>query len=408
MIPSLVWLGRPLERLSLLLVMLIWLAGAVIGQVAAQQMPEHQPFEMIRTLQTLQSQVAEGNSQAHSAQRALLIQMDGAFMDARPEVWQEPRNARAAVIHLLSGGHPDVMRQLLRYDPAPAVDPRLMLAALAYVEGRGSDLNDLLVDVDPMELPPSLGGHIALVKATGLIQSEPREALTYLGQARLLMPGSLIEEAALRREIFVAGTVGEVERFQSLSLRYLRRYRNSMFASDFRRRFAIAIDALGFAENLERFSLLEGLLAEFDQDTRRALYLRLARTAVLGGHLDISREATERADPITVEGSLAEMTLRLYQAASIIDPERMTERRDILWSIDPRRLNREDRELADAVMELTNRIRHFPDPPANVIGEFSVPETLPAPEDPSWELTSMRRAQDLLDRTAELLKRVEG
>jgi len=408
MIPSLVWLGRPVERLAFCLVLAICVLGAAVGHVVAQQTSGPQPYEMIRTLQTLQAQVAQGNSQAHTAQRALLIQMDGAFMDAHPEVWQDPRNARAAIVHLLSGGHPDVMRQLLQYDPAPAVDPRLLIGALAYVEGRGEDLNQILADVNPLDLPPGLGGHVALVKATGLIQTEPQKALVYLSQARLLMPGSLVEEAALRREIFVAGTVGEVERFQSLAVRYMRRYRNSIFASDFRRRFAIAIDALGFAENLERFSLLEGLLSEFDQDTRRALYLRLARTAVLGGNLDIVREATDRAAPLTVEGSLADMTLRLYRAAAIEDPTRITERRDILLSIDRTMLNRQDRTLLDAIMDVTNHIRHFPDPPPGVIGEFNVPETLPDPAEEDWVMPSMRRAQKILDETSALLERVEG
>lgn len=62
------------------------------------------PFEMIRSLQVLQEQIAQGNSHALRAQRSLLVKMDRDFFNMPADMWQEPRNARAAVVHLLSGG----------------------------------------------------------------------------------------------------------------------------------------------------------------------------------------------------------------------------------------------------------------------------------------------------------------
>ncbi len=93
--------------------------GAVVvfaGQATANSTVK-EPFEMVRALQSAQEQVASGSDSAAAMQRALLEKMDEAFLQLPPEAWQDPRNARASVIHLLSGGNPEVIRHLLTFDP---------------------------------------------------------------------------------------------------------------------------------------------------------------------------------------------------------------------------------------------------------------------------------------------------
>ncbi len=159
------------KGLLLALMAAVFWVSAGWAQQVGKQTSDPEPFEMIRSLQSLQEQIAQGNSHAMQAQRALLTKMDASFVVLPADAWQEPRNARAAVIHLLSGGHPDVMRYLLSLDPAPAVDRKLMEASLAYVEGREEDMIVLLAEIDPLELPASLGGHVALVKAAPYIRT---------------------------------------------------------------------------------------------------------------------------------------------------------------------------------------------------------------------------------------------
>jgi len=362
-----------------------------------------EPYEMIRSLQTLQEQIAQGNSHAIRAQRALLAYMDDFFLQVPVELWQEPRNARAAVVHLLSGGHPRVMRHLLRLDPAPAIDSRLMEASLAYVEGREEDMLTLLADIDPLELPASLGGHVALVKAAPYIRTDPAKAMELLQVASLLMPGTLVEEAALRREVFVAGMMADVDRFRVLSIRYLRRFRSSVYAGDFRRRFALALDTLGFVKSEDKFALLDPVLHEFDADSRRGLYLRLARSALLAGHQSVARKATGEALTLAVAGTKEHEILKIYLAATRLDPEMITANRDLLWSVDTASLSVEDQAVLDGVYVVLNSIRHFPEPPVNVIGEFNVASTLPDPAERSWITADMELAEVLLDRTEKTL-----
>ncbi|MBS8260798.1 chemotaxis protein [Roseibium polysiphoniae] len=389
---------------AIVLAVLLALLFPAMGH-ASEPMPK-QPYEMVRTLQSLQAKVAEGNSHALKTQRALLLEMDEYFQGLPAETWQEPRNARAAIVHVLSGGHPKIVYRLRAFDPQPAVDAALMEGALAYVEGREGDVVAHLGDIDPMDLPSALGGHVALIKAAVLVKEQPAEAMELLSVARLLMPGTLIEEAALRREVFVAGKLGDIERFQSLSLRYLRRFRGSIYAGDFQRRFSLALDSLGFGESEGKFSLLESLLAEFDEDTRRTLYLRLARTAVLSGQRDIVEKATDRAMSLAMSGSHEEALFKLYRAGALVELEDIKQTRNLLWSIDENDLSREEKDLMAAVYRVLNSVRSWPAPPEGTIGEFSVYEKMAPPSDERWVLPVMSRADDLISSTDELLAKI--
>jgi chemotaxis protein MotC len=399
--------------LTLILALPLALAHDAAGTQAAAQdiaaLPqESAPYEMVRTLQMLQGQVAQGNTQAHQAQRALLQHMNEAFLAAPPSTWADARNARAAVIHLLSGGHPNVVRRLLTLKAAPAVEEDLMRGALAYVDGRPEEARRLLSGYDPMDMAPNLGGQVALVRSALEVADNPKEAMRLLAIARLLMPGTLVEEAALRREVFVAGKLGDIEGFQSLSIRYLRRFRGSIYEGDFRRRFGLALDSLGFSENDDRFSLLESLLAEFDEDTRRGFYLRLARRAVAGGHLTIARKASERAMPLAMPGTYDETQLKLYQAAVSLRPEDIHSTRQLLWSIDRKSLTPQDRDLMDAAYTVLNHVRHWPEPPRGVIGEFGAYAILPPPAEASWSKPVMGQAERLLKQTEDLMSKQKG
>lgn len=242
---------------------------------------------------------------------------------------------------------------------------------------------------------------MALVKAAPYIRTDPARAMQLLQVASLLMPGSLVEEAALRREVFVAGMMADVDRFRVLSIRYLRRFRSSVYAGDFRRRFALALDTLGFVKSEDKFALLDPVLHEFDADSRRGLYLRLARSALLAGHLNVARKATGEALLLAVEGTREHEILKIYLAATRLDPEMITANRDLLWSVDPQMLSDQDRAVLDGVYVVLNSVRHFPEPPDNVIGEFNVASSMKDPEQRDWVTADMDLAEALLGRTGK-------
>ena len=133
------------------------------------------------------------------------------------------------------------------------------------------------------DLPASLGGQVAMAQAALIVGEDPRKALVHLDQARLLAPGTLVEEAAIRRSIFVADQIRDQERFELLARQYLQRFRHSVYAGNFRYRFAAGLTHLRLLDDPSQFHRLDWMIAELEAETRCGLYLTVASAAVVKG-----------------------------------------------------------------------------------------------------------------------------
>ena len=119
----------------------------------------------MRSLHALQDQIVLGNRTARVAISSLATELATRLLSYNPSVWREPRNARAVVTYVLSGGAPRVAETILASgDCAPQEKP-LVEAAVAYSEGHVTRARTLLANVDARTLEPIVGGHIALAQA---------------------------------------------------------------------------------------------------------------------------------------------------------------------------------------------------------------------------------------------------
>jgi chemotaxis protein MotC len=377
-------------------------AAAEPDAAPAQSSPaaaaEPSPVALVRSLQILQEQIANGSVAAHGAQAALLSRIETRFTQASPDTWQDPRNARAAVIYLLSGGKPATIRLLLSYEKPPAVDGNLIKGALAYIEGREDEAFELLRTVDVRRLPPSLGGPVALVQSALVVRQDVPSALALLDEARLLMPGTLVEEAALRREIFLAGQTDNADKFEKLSTQYVRRFRHSIYAGNFREHLAVALTRFSFAQNTGMFSRIQGVLEQLDPGSRRTLYLMVARTAVLRGKTEMARLAAEQAVTASREGSLDGERARLYRAITRIFGDSYDDGMRDLAGIDKARLPARDAELLDATRRLAVQLRRWPE--GAEPGQRTTP---PAEAPPPTRLDGASAANQTIDQAQKLL-----
>jgi len=365
------------------------------------------PFEMVRTLQTLQAQIADGNAAAVAAQRELLTLMEARFLAAAPSVWQDGRNARAAVTYTLSGGSPRLMRNLLALVPPIAIDANVAQGALAYIENREGDARKHLLPLDARTLPMSLGGQVALVQAGLVAREDLGRAIRLLDDARLLMPGTLVEEAALRREVFLVAQKGDLDRFEFLSRQYLRRFGTSIYAEDFRQRFATAIARLGIADGDDRFPRLEAILKSSDPENQRALFLQLAQAAVVHGKLGTARAAAADAAELAPRGGGDAMRASLYDAAASVTAGRdIGKVRQRLTSLNRRQLGRRDADLLDAALAVTAAVGEVPVAPSSPEPVATV--ATDAKRADTWVTATMRTAETDLSATDALLEKANS
>jgi chemotaxis protein MotC len=388
---------RPLLRASLLLVLPFTATHAFAEQAAASS----EPYELVRALQAVQDGIANGDTAAHGSHIALIKQIGEKLLAADPGVWSNPQNGQAVVIYLLSGGAPQVVRKLPR--DKMNVDAKLFDGALAYVEGRQDEARELLKDIKPRTIPSGMGGQVALVQGALFARSEASLAIERLDDARLLLPGTLVEEAALRREILLVGQAEDFDKFEFLTLSYIRHYRNSVYAGDFWQRFSTGLTQSSLALDDRRFARIATLLEQIDRASRLKLYLVIARGALVRGRLAVTRLASERALTLSADATVDRERAHFFRGAS----RALTDEYDggfaELKALDRSKLSERDVLLLNATVQLALDVRKPIAGPAAVVAADKPPPT-PARIDLASSNATLARAQTQLGELELLTK----
>lgn len=372
-----------------LLLSLPLMAGAALAAPASST---GEPYQLVRSLQAVQDGIARGDAAAHGRHPALIRQVGEQFLSADPDVWSNPQNSQAVVVYLLSGGAPQLVRRLPR--ERLNVDERLFNGALAYVEGRQDDARDILKDVKPRAVPSSMSGHVALVLGALLANSDAPAAIERLDEARLLLPGTLVEEAALRREILLVGQAEDFDKFEFLTHVYVRHYGNSVYSGDFWQRFSSALTRSSLALDERRFSQLSVMLEQLDRATRLKLYLGIARTALIRGRLAVVKLAGDQALGLGADGSADSERAHLFRAAARALTDDYEGGVTELKAVDRSKLPERDVPLLNATLQLLFDMRKPITGSSDVLAAENPPPT-PARIDlaPSAELLARAQKQ---------------
>ena len=228
-----------MRQAAVLAFLSLWLTA---GPVSAQtETPA--PYHLIRALQSEQDELVRGGGTL-PAQGKLLAQIARAFEGTPIEAWRDPKNAAAAAIFLFSGGSSAAVRKLLATGAFAEADTPLLRGAAAYADGREGEARAHLLPIGPEEICPSVGGHLALAQATLIGRRDPPKAMERLDWARLLIPGTIVEETALRRQIFLTADARDFAKLLALAERYRRRFPASAYAAAFQPKLVeIVLDA---------------------------------------------------------------------------------------------------------------------------------------------------------------------
>ncbi|TFV78711.1 chemotaxis protein [Bradyrhizobium frederickii] len=386
---------RPLLCAALLL--LPFTAANLRAQPARQP---GEPYELVRALQAVQDGIANGDTAAHGSHVALIRQIGEKFLAADPGVWANPQNSQAVVIYLLSGGAPQIVRKLPR--DRMSVDERLFNGALAYVEGRQEEARELLKDVKPRTLSSGLGGQVALVQGALFARAEASFAIERLDDARLLLPGTLVEEAALRREILLVGQAEDFDKFEFLTLAYLRHYRNSIYAGDFWQRFSTGLTQSSLALDERRFARIAAMLEKIERASRLKLYLVIARAAMVRGQLAVTRLAGERALTLSDDASADRERAHFFRGAARALTDEYDGGLAELKALDRSKLPDRDIPLLNATVQLALDVRKpFP---GGAAAAADKPPATPARLDLASSTVTLARAKKQLGEL-ELLTR---
>ncbi len=325
-----------------------------------------QPYEAIRALRAMHERIAHGDADAHASQRNMLAEMAATIATAAPEAWKEPANGRALVAFALSGGDPRVVRGVLGRTTLTGVDERLVKGALAYGEGRAGEAAQLLLDIDARGLDASLAGHVALVQSMLVGKEERKRAVTLLDDARLLAPGTLIEESALRRLMGLLPALGDFDRYEQIASQYFRRFSTSVYAEEPRRQFIAEVTRGKYAAVPARWTRLMSVIQGWPSALRKELCLALAEEGIIAGKLPLVRAVAGEAARMTsasADGADKRDGARskVYEAAALIVTDEYPRGLELLKAIDRSQLGSSDAELLDAARDIAKQVRRLPE-----------------------------------------------
>lgn len=269
-----------------------------------------------RTLQLLQDQVAEGSREALAAQKGLIASMERKLLSMDAGIWEAPASVDAAITFALSGGPPTVLREAIKRLPDGHSRRNLVFGSLAYLEGRRAEALKFLNEVDVSEMGVGLRAQMAFVQASLLVGSDTRRAMDLLDRVRLEAPGSLLDEASLRRQMLVVRELNDFPRFIQIASEYVRRFQHSVYAGNFRQRLEAALVQFDFGADPSRFEQFAGLLNGFEPAAQRQMYLVAARHLVESGKLQSVLPVAKRLVEISdrYPGDLARAHLYLGAA----------------------------------------------------------------------------------------------
>jgi chemotaxis protein MotC len=307
---------------------------------------------LVRSLQLVQDRIAAGDHAALPMQGKLLELADRRLRAASAKDLSDQRNFHALLVYAMSGGSPATLAGAVSRLGLAKQDDAMARGITAYLQGDPGSALQALNAVDPMALPRDLGPFVALVKGSLLAREHPAAALALLDQARLLSPGTLVEEAALRRSVAIAAATGDAARFARASTQYVARYLHSPYASQFADAFVEGAVSLDMAVSRDR---LEDITAMMDPEREKVIYLRIARSAAINGLIDLSTFASARAEKGRTGGASDPRAL-LYASLSGVTSETVEDMRDQLRDIDRDSLSQSDRFLLDAVRAVTSEV----------------------------------------------------
>ncbi|HXV30951.1 MAG TPA: chemotaxis protein MotC [Sinorhizobium sp.] len=346
------------KRLRTILVTSVMAASLAPGLARAIEMEELEPYKMIRSLQYVQDSVVLGDHSAIEMQRFILGEIDKRLRTADQAAFRDPRNVDAALVYVMSGGNPETLDYLTDRDVAGNFDARVADALRQYLRGKGPLIVENLSKAAPEYRNSRIGPYLFLILGNATSQQDPVAAMKYYDWARLTAPGSIIEEAALRRSVSVAAQAGDPEKGFRYALNYARRYLTSPYASQFADVF-VELAVAHFDKAFEQ--RVSEILAFMDRPRQREVYLRVARRAAIAGEQSLARLASKRAEDLAAEGGgRSRLLASFYDGLAAVPSEDVFAAAETIAAIPEERLSARDRALRQAAKAIADAVVRLP------------------------------------------------
>jgi chemotaxis protein MotC len=261
----------------------------------------------------------------------------------------------------LMGGDPRVAQELEGKKVFEGIEATLAKGAIAFAYGDRKIAEAELGSVDPRSLPPGLGGYVALIVAVIVGPSDPLKAIGLCDEARLLSPGTAVEEAALRLSIELAIASNSASRFDLAVIHHLRRFPNSLYAQAIDSRIARVLAARKSKPSLDVKPWAAIVEDDLPVERRRNLLEEIVKAGLRGGATPTAAFAAGYLRELATENAQLLHLCRAAEAALAILDGRRAEARALLSELASADAAKEVRALIGELRGLVATIEAPPD-----------------------------------------------
>ncbi|WP_412057576.1 chemotaxis protein [Bartonella sp. DGB2] len=311
-----------------------------------------QPMRLVRSLQALQDNVAAGQSGAAQSLVRFLTKAGDDFAQVPLEEWEKESNLYALLVYLFNGGNPKVVEPILRRSAGGIIDQNLLEGAMAYIRHDRRAFAQAFKTFPGEETAPidkkwpiALSLSILLNVAEDSRSTGSEEEVAQLDRIRLLAPGTLYEEAAIRRELAPVIQTGDTPLLLLLTRNYAERFSRSPYAIAFWQQFAFEVPKLD--EKLTDDQLLL-LVSYAPLQAQFVTYTRISRSALIAARMERAQFSASQAMALASQLQIDDTTLKFYYAASLVGSLRVEEGDAMLKRIPVSALSLRDQPLFDA------------------------------------------------------------
>ncbi|MDO1581029.1 chemotaxis protein MotC [Rhizobium oryzicola] len=342
------------DQRTLLLAATALACSLAVEPAFAQQADNLEPYQMLRSLQFVQDTVIMGDHSAGEMQRFMLGTLDKRLRTVSTAVFDDPRNVDATLIYAMSGGNPATLDYIAAKDTSGHFDNRVTDVLRKYLSGKGSLIQKTLIGMVPEYRNQRIGPYLALIAGNVVIGKEPKDALQYYDWARLGAPGTIVEEAALRRSLAIAVDVDLVEQGLSYARKYARRFVHSPYASQFADLF-VKLVVKHFGEITEED--IEDTLEFMDNDRAKSILVRIARQAAIDGKNELASLASRKAEERGASARTSfDAIAKLYGGVANLSTDRVNDVLSAIANIPESELTPEDRAIREAARRIGEEV----------------------------------------------------
>lgn len=284
--------------------------------------PPRDGVSSVRKLFRYQDRVAKGDRDAIASQNEIINSIAREYKAFTRGDWSDNKNVQAMMAYVLSGGKTEVVEHFLDTEIASKQQEELAKGVLSFALRRPKTAIKQIGDLDTRTLERPLVGVIALALASLHAAENAGRSVALFDEARLHAPNTAVEEAAIRREVPMLLKAGDTSRASILMSRYVRVFGQSPFAPRFYIEIADDLMTIDEVHAQSAVSALDLSLANVAAHQKSALFLRIARSALVAGKVEIAKVAADIVTAMSAELSPEREKAKLYAAAAIAATEK--------------------------------------------------------------------------------------